>query len=75
MVAAVQANLLFQSLGMTREEILEKYPINNHNKTETLDEDQCSADDGHKTSQPMGSSMPNNASGTHEHFLVDSQQT
>lgn len=31
---------------MTREEILEKYPINNHNKTETLDEegDQCSVD-------------------------------
>ena len=42
MVAAVQANLLFQSLNMTREEILAKYPINNHNKTETVDEDQCS---------------------------------
>lgn len=26
MVASVQANLLFQSLGMTREEILAKYP-------------------------------------------------
>lgn len=26
MVASVQASLLFQSLGMTREEILEKYP-------------------------------------------------
>ena len=42
MVAAVQANLLFQSLNMTREEILAKYPINNHNKTETIDEDLCS---------------------------------
>ena len=46
MVAAVQANLLFQSLNMTREEILEKYPINNHLKTETMDEegDQCTVD-------------------------------
>ena len=39
MVAAVQANLLFQSLNMTREEILDKYPTNQHNKTETMDED------------------------------------
>ncbi len=39
MVAAVQANLLFQSLGMTREEILDKYPFANNNKTETIDED------------------------------------
>ena len=45
MVAAVQANLLFQSLNMTREEILDKYPINNHNKTETLEEDQCSMEE------------------------------
>ena len=47
MVASVQANLLFQSLNMTREEILDKYPINNHNKTETMDEeDQCTVEDG-----------------------------
>lgn len=39
MVAAVQANLLFQSLNTTREEILAKYPLNTHNKTETLDEE------------------------------------
>lgn len=39
MVATVQANLLFQSLNMTREEILAKYPINNHNKTETVDDE------------------------------------
>jgi len=59
---------------MTREEILEKYPINNHNKTETLDEDQCSVDIGQKTSQQLGSSMPNN-SGTHDHqFIVESSQ-
>ena len=45
MVAAVQANLLFQSLNMTREEILDKYPTNQHNKTETMDEDQCTVDD------------------------------
>ena len=38
MVAAVQANLLFQSLNMTREEILAKYPLNN-NKTETIEEE------------------------------------
>ena len=36
MVAAVQANLLLQSLNMTREEILIKYPYAN-NKTETLE--------------------------------------
>jgi len=35
----VQANLLFQSLNTTREEILAKYPLNTHNKTETLDEE------------------------------------
>ena len=48
MVAAVQANLLFQSLNMTREEILAKYPINNHNKTETIEEDgdQCTVENG-----------------------------
>ena len=39
MVAAVQANLLFQSLGTTREEILAKYPLNNHSKTETMEEE------------------------------------
>ena len=33
---------------MTREEILAKYPINNHNKTETIDEDgdQCTVENG-----------------------------
>lgn len=39
MVASVQASLLFQSLNMTREEILDKYPHAN-NKTETLEEEQ-----------------------------------
>lgn len=39
MVAAVQANLLFQTLGTTREEILAKYPLNANNKTETVDEE------------------------------------
>lgn len=38
MVASVQASLLFQSLSMTREEILEKYPHPN-NKTETIEEE------------------------------------
>ena len=44
MVAAVQANLLFQSLGTTREEILAKYPLNVGHKSETVEED-CSDDD------------------------------
>ena len=52
MVAAVQASLLFQSLNMTREEILAKYPINNvNNKTETLDEDRTEEKGGDH--QPM----------------------
>ena len=52
MVAAVQASLLFQSLNMTREEILVKYPINNvNNKTETLDEDRTEEKGGDH--QPM----------------------
>ena len=37
---------------MTREEILEKYPVNQHNKTETMDEDQCTVDDKDHV-QPM----------------------
>ena len=60
MVAAVQANLLFQSLNMTREEILEKYPINNHNKTETLDEegDQCTVDNVDAMASPTLMTKP-----------------
>jgi len=38
MVAAVQANLLFTSLNMTREEILAKYPMNNHVEIEEGEE-------------------------------------
>ena len=38
MVASVQANLLFQSLGTTREEILAKYPINVGHKSETVED-------------------------------------
>ena len=38
MVASVQANLLFQSLGMTREEILEKYPNVTDNADESLED-------------------------------------
>ena len=39
MVAAVQANLLFQSLSMTREELMQKYPLPLNNKEESMDED------------------------------------
>ena len=45
MVAAVQASLLFQSLGTTREEILAKYPLNMHNKTETLEDEGDNSND------------------------------
>ena len=45
MVAAVQASLLFQSLGTTREEILAKYPLNTHSKTETMEEEGDCSDD------------------------------
>ena len=59
MVAAVQANLLFQSLNMTREEILDKYPTNQHNKTETMDEDQCTVDDkSHVQPSTVNEQMP-----------------
>ena len=51
MVAAVQANLLFQSLNMTREELLLKYPIPLNNKEESLDEGQLS--EGNLTVEPM----------------------
>ena len=46
MVAAVQANLLFQSLNMTREEILAKYPFNTsqNNKTETMEDEHSDHD-------------------------------
>lgn len=37
MVSAVQANLLLSSLGMTREEILIKYPSANDCMTETIE--------------------------------------
>lgn len=78
MVAAVQANLLFQSLNMTREEILAKYPINNHNKTETIDEDgdQCTVENGVDSGMngKQGSDRGGNGAGSvgsqqsHEHM-------
>ena len=46
MVAAVQANLLLQSLNTTREEILSKYPLNQA-RTDTEEEEHSS--DGHAT--------------------------
>ena len=39
MVAAVQANLLFQSLSMTREELMQKYPMPLNNKEESMDDE------------------------------------
>ena len=76
MVAAVQANLLFQSLNMTREEILAKYPINNHNKTETIDEDgdQCTVENGIDSGMngKQGSDHGGNGAGSesHEHMQM-----
>ena len=51
MVAAVQANLLFQSLSMTREELLQKYPMPLNCKEETMEEGQQS--EGNLTVEPM----------------------
>lgn len=51
MVAAVQANLLFQSLNMTREELLQKYPMPLNNKEESMDDGQHS--EGNVTVEPM----------------------
>ena len=51
MVAAVQANLLFQSLGMTREELLHKYPLPLNHKEESIDENRHS--EGNATVEPM----------------------
>lgn len=58
MVAAVQANLLFQSLNMTREDILAKYPLNISNKTETYDEDR--SDEKMTMNEPAYKSMTMN---------------
>ena len=49
MVAAVQANLLFQSLSMTREELMQKYPMPLNHKEESMDEDE--EDEGDQASE------------------------
>ena len=48
MVAAVQANLLFQSLSMTREELLQKYPMPIGNKEESIEDEE---EDGDQASE------------------------
>ena len=49
MVAAVQANLLFQSLSMTREELMQKYPMPLNHKEDSMDEDED--DEGDQASE------------------------
>ena len=51
MVAAVQANLLFTSLGMTREELIAKYPLPINQKEETMDENNPTS--SHGSVEPM----------------------
>ena len=65
MVAAVQANLLFQSLNMTREELMQKYPLPLNNKEESMEEGQNS--EGNVTVEPMQPFM--------QHFHPQSEQS
>ena len=75
MVAAVQANLLFQSLGMTREELLEKYPLPLNHKEDSVDENQQS--DACGTVEPMQPFMqppqPQSAGSTEQALLPPNQ--
>lgn len=53
MVAAVQANLLFQSLSMTREELMQKYPMPLNNKEESMDDEGDQASEQNMTVDPV----------------------